>query len=60
VNRNYDDSEYRAYSLLLIGMINWVELWYRRSGKISPDRLYSMVTKLFLHGFAGPMQHRVE
>jgi len=52
INGDLDDGEYRAYSLLLIGMINWVELWYRRSGTISPDELYTMVTKLFLHGFA--------
>lgn len=48
----YSEVEYRAYSLLLLGMINWVEMWYRSSGKISPEELYVMVTKLFLHGFA--------
>ena len=52
INNNYDYAKYRVYSLLLIGMINWVELWYRRTGKMSPDELYNVVTKLFLHGFA--------
>lgn len=52
INSNYTEPEYRAHSLLLMGMINWVELWYRRSGKMSPDVLYTMITKLFLHGFA--------
>lgn len=51
INKDYSDTEYRAYSLLLIGMVNWVELWYRRSGKLSPGELYAMVAKLFLHGF---------
>lgn len=52
VSPNYSDVEYRAYSLLLLGMINWAEMWYRSSGKITPDELYAMVTKLFLHGFS--------
>lgn len=52
INDSYTDAEYRSHSLLLMGMINWVELWYRRTGKISPNSLYGMITKLFLHGFA--------
>ncbi|RJG02659.1 TetR/AcrR family transcriptional regulator [Noviherbaspirillum sedimenti] len=51
VDSSYEQSEYRAHSLLLIGMMNWVELWYRSSGKISPDDFYDKVTNLFLHGF---------
>lgn len=40
----------RVYALLLIGMLNWTELWYRRSGRMSPPELYDRVSRLFLHG----------
>lgn len=52
ISPNRSDVEYRAYALLLLGMVNWVEIWYRSSGAISPKELYSIVAKLFLHGFA--------
>ena len=52
INNGYTEAEYRSHALLLMGMINWVELWYRRTGKISPHVLYGTITKLFLHGFA--------
>ena len=44
-------SDYRVSAFLLIGMLNWVELWYRRSGRMSPNELYQQVTTLFLTGF---------
>jgi Tetracyclin repressor-like, C-terminal domain len=43
-------SERRVYSLLLIGMMNWVELWYKEAGSVSPAELYKMVGRLFLDG----------
>lgn len=48
------DQELRVYALLLVGMLNWIELWYSRSGKISPPELYGRVSSLFLHGFQVP------
>jgi AcrR family transcriptional regulator len=44
-------SDYRISAFLLIGMLNWVELWYRRSGRISPSEFYQKITTLFLTGF---------
>lgn len=50
LNSRVAPSERRVYSLLLIGMMNWVELWYKESGAVSPSELYRMVGRLFLDG----------
>ena len=39
------------YSMLLTGMLSWVDLWYRPSGPLKPDELVERVSQLFLHGF---------
>ncbi|MDD2919646.1 TetR/AcrR family transcriptional regulator [Rhodoferax sp.] len=51
INGRVGPGERRIYSLLLIGMMNWVELWYKRAGSVSPAELYTMVGRLFLDGF---------
>lgn len=51
INNRVGPDDRRIYSLLLIGMMNWVELWYNQAGSISPDELYKMVGRLFLDGF---------
>lgn len=48
------EEDYRVYALLLVGMMNWIELWYRRSGRISPKELQGRVANLFLNGFKTP------
>jgi AcrR family transcriptional regulator len=48
------EEDYRFYALLLVGMMNWIELWYRRSGRISPKELRGRVSNLFLNGFLTP------
>lgn len=50
LNSRLVSSERRVYSLLLIGMMNWVELWYKESGAVSPAELYKMVGRLVLDG----------
>lgn len=49
-----EKEDYRFYALLLVGMMNWIELWYRRSGRISPKELRGRVSNLFLNGFLTP------
>lgn len=49
-----DEEDYRVYALLLVGMMNWIELWFRRSGRISPKELQGRVANLFLNGFLTP------
>ncbi|WP_031358332.1 TetR/AcrR family transcriptional regulator [Caballeronia sordidicola] len=51
VNGNVNPVERKIYSLLLVGMMNWIEIWYKESGAISPRDLYEMVGGLFLSGF---------
>ena len=51
VNPGYADREYRVYALLLIGMINWLELWYRPAGSMPRHELYDRISLLFLEGF---------
>jgi AcrR family transcriptional regulator len=55
VNGNVNPVERRVYSLLLVGMMNWIEIWYKESGLISPTDLYEMVSALFMSGFLDAM-----
>lgn len=58
---NEDPVERKAYCMLLLGMLNWVEMWYKPAGKISPTELYDRVAQLFMSGFLTPyvMQNSV-
>ncbi len=40
-----------AYAMLLVGMLNWTDLWYDRRGPITPGELSARICTLFLHGF---------
>lgn len=40
-----------AYAMLLVGMLNWTDLWYDPKGRIPPDELCARISTLFLHGF---------
>jgi len=42
---------YKPYALLLIGMLNWTETWYRPKGTIRPQELSDRIWRLFLRGF---------
>ncbi len=37
-------------AMLLMGMLNWVELWYRPAGPIKPGELCDHILAVFLHG----------
>ena len=39
------------YSMMLTGMLSWIDLWYRPNGPLKPDELVERVAQLFLHGF---------
>ncbi|CAN5420352.1 TetR/AcrR family transcriptional regulator [soil metagenome] len=51
VNPEVEPVDRKVFCLLLVGMMNWIELWYKSSGKLSPAELYKMIGHLFLHGF---------
>jgi AcrR family transcriptional regulator len=40
----------RTYTLLLFGLLNWTEVWFRSSGPIGADEMATMIYHLFLDG----------
>lgn len=51
VNPALDDSLYKPYGMLLIGMMNWTDTWYKPTGAIKPQELVERISRLFLRGF---------
>lgn len=45
------DEVYKPYTMLLIGILNWTDLWYKPAGKVKPKELCERTSRLFLHGF---------
>ena len=42
---------YKPYTMMLIGMLNWADMWYRPSGPMKPHELCDRLSRLFLKGF---------
>jgi AcrR family transcriptional regulator len=51
LNPNIPDEAYKPYTMLLIGMLNWTDLWYKPAGKVKPQELCERISRLFLKGF---------
>lgn len=51
LNPHMDESLYKPYTMMLIGMLNWTEIWYRPNGPMKPQELCDRITRLFLVGF---------
>lgn len=53
-------ARHRTYTLLLFGLLNWTEVWFRSTGPIGADEMADMIYGLFLHGlppaFAGKLR----
>jgi TetR/AcrR family transcriptional regulator, cholesterol catabolism regulator len=47
-----DDISVKYLSLILLGLLNRVEMWYRRDGALSPDELARVFEAIFLTGAA--------
>lgn len=43
-------ARHRTYSLLLFGLLNWTEVWFRTTGPLSAGEMADMIYGLFLHG----------
>jgi TetR/AcrR family transcriptional regulator, cholesterol catabolism regulator len=41
-----------AAAYALFGMMNWIYNWYDPAGEIDPDRLASLIARIFIGGFA--------
>lgn len=42
---------YKPYAMFLLGMLNWMDLWFRFEGPISADDITNRVSRLFKRGF---------
>jgi AcrR family transcriptional regulator len=43
----------RTYTLLLFGLLNWTEVWFRSTGPIGAEEMAGMIYQLFLSGLNG-------
>ncbi|HSM92648.1 MAG TPA: TetR/AcrR family transcriptional regulator [Anaeromyxobacteraceae bacterium] len=41
---------HRTYALLLFGLLNWTEVWFRSTGPIGAEEMAEMIHGLFLYG----------
>ncbi|MBN9409238.1 MAG: TetR family transcriptional regulator [Burkholderiales bacterium] len=51
VNPRLDDAAYKPYAMLLIGMLNWTDYWYKPGGAMKPAELCERISRLYLKGF---------
>lgn len=51
INPELPDKSYKSYALLLMGMLNWTDTWYKPNGALKPEDLVERISRLFLHGF---------
>jgi AcrR family transcriptional regulator len=52
LNPGLPESTYKPYTMMLLGMLNWADMWYRPSGPMKPQELCDRMARVFLHGFA--------
>ncbi len=45
------ETAYKPYGMMLLGMLNWTDFWFKPSGAMKPQELCDRMTRLFLHGF---------
>lgn len=45
------DSAYKPYTMMLVGLLNWTDIWYRPGGAVKPQELCDRISRLFLTGF---------
>jgi AcrR family transcriptional regulator len=51
LNPGLPQEVYKPYAMMLLGMLNWSDLWYKPSGPIKPQELCDRMTRLFTTGF---------
>ncbi len=51
VNPRLPDQVYKPYGLMLVGMLNWTDFWYKPSGPVKAQELCERMSRLFLKGF---------
>ena len=51
INPGLPEAVYKPYAMMLIGMLNWSDFWYKPSGPVKPAELCDRMSRLFLTGF---------
>lgn len=51
INPGLERQLYKPYALMLVGMLNWVDTWYRPGGPMKQAELCDRLARLFLKGF---------
>ena len=51
VNPGLADHVYKPYAMMLIGMLNWADFWFKPGGPVKPLELCERMSRLFLKGF---------
>ena len=51
LNPQLADNVYKPYTMMLIGMLNWADFWYKPGGSMKPQELCDRMSRLFLKGF---------
>ncbi len=60
VNPGLPEDSYTPYTMLLLGMLNWTDLWYKPSGAMKPQELCERISRLFLRGFLAEKGETIE
>jgi AcrR family transcriptional regulator len=51
LNPGLPEDLYMPYTMMLVGMLNWTDYWYRPGGTMKPQELCERMVRLFLKGF---------
>lgn len=51
LNADLPEEVYKLYTMMLLGMLNWTDFWYRPTGPVKPQELCDRLSRLFLKGF---------
>jgi AcrR family transcriptional regulator len=51
LNPGLPEEVYKPYTMMLLGMLNWADIWYKPGGKMKPQELVDRMARLFLKGF---------
>lgn len=51
LNPGLSEHIYKPYTMMLVGLLNWTDIWYRPGGVMKPDELCDRISRLFLSGF---------
>ena len=51
INPGLPPEVYKPYTMMLVGMLNWTDMWYRPGGTMKSQELCDRINRLFLKGF---------